>query len=899
MLFMCKGKPGKPVFLTGVFLLILNMATAQCSLSILPANPTISCNGDSVKLCAVPLANDIDQSQTSYTGGTSARTLPGYSIFQSFTAGVTGTMIEIDMGFFNHISGSGTLKVFRGTDTTGTLLSTQAVNVNCPSGNCILPFPVNVPITAGISYTFQFIPGAGIPDPYGVQVQVPGTYPGGYFGLIDPSGSYNTGFDMVFYTHVRNAISYLWSTGQTDSCIYVKAAGTYSCSISANPIICTKSTSITVSSSAGGPNADAGPDKTIDCSTPTVVLNGSSTTPGVTYSWSGPGIVSGGNTATPTVNAAGTYTLTVTLSSSGCSNTDQAVVSGNTTPPNANAGPDKSINCSTPTVTLSGSSTTPGVTFSWNGPGIVSGGNTATPTVNAAGTYTLTVTQSSNGCTNTDQAVVSATAALPNANAGPDKSITCASSTVILNGSSTTPGVTFSWSGPGIVSGGNTATPTVNAAGTYTLTVTQTSSGCSGSDQAVVTANTTPPNANAGPDKVIGCASATTTLSGSSSTPGVTYAWSGPGIVSGGSTATPTVNAAGTYTLTVSETSSGCSNTDQAVVSTNNTPPNANAGPDKALSCASTSVVLNGSSSTPNVIYSWSGPGIVSGVNSASPTVNAAGTYTLTVTDTLSSCTNTDQAVVTNTIQSLSLSAVVNDNACPGDTAGSIDITMTKGSAPFQYNWSNGSTSEDLTNLPDGIYRLNVKDNNQCSLDTSFQISDHGIRVIALYDSTIGSGQSLTLKGEIIGGSGTPVYQWQPDSALSCTICLNPVATPTGDIDYIFSATDSNGCTASDTVHILVKLSSQLYFPNAFTPNNDGHNDTFSVLGNTAVISSFEMHVYNRWGEQVMSSTDDASGWDGTYKGNPAPQDTYSYYVKVSFKDNSSATYKGTVVLLR
>jgi len=142
------------------------------------------------------------------------------------------------------------------------------------------------------------------------------------------------------------------------------------------------------------------------------MLSGSSTTAGATFSWvasNGGNITAGALTATPTVNAAGTYTLTVTNPANGCTATDIALVTLNNTPPNANAGADKEIPCGSSTVMLSGSSTTAGATFSWvasNGGNIVSNANTATPTVNAAGTYTLTVTNPANGCTATDIALV-------------------------------------------------------------------------------------------------------------------------------------------------------------------------------------------------------------------------------------------------------------------------------------------------------------------------------------------------------------------------------------------------------------------------------------------------------------------------------------------------------------
>uniref|UniRef100_UPI000558FCDF hypothetical protein n=1 Tax=Flavobacterium daejeonense TaxID=350893 RepID=UPI000558FCDF len=93
----------------------------------------------------------------------------------------------------------------------------------------------------------------------------------------------------------------------------------------------------------------------------------------------------------------------------GCTATDVALVTLNNTPPNANAGADAQILCGAGAVVLNGSSSTAGATFAWvasNGGHIVSGANTATPTVDTAGTYTLTVTNPVNGCTNTDIAEV-------------------------------------------------------------------------------------------------------------------------------------------------------------------------------------------------------------------------------------------------------------------------------------------------------------------------------------------------------------------------------------------------------------------------------------------------------------------------------------------------------------
>jgi hypothetical protein len=132
---------------------------------------------------------------------------------------------------------------------------------------------------------------------------------------------------------------------------------------------------------------------------------------GYTYSWVSSPVGFTSTAANPTVDpsATTTYTVTKTHTASGCTDTDDVTVTVNNAVPNANAGDDAQILCGNSTVVLSGSSSTAGATLAWlasNGGNIVSGALTATPTVDAAGTYTLTVTDPANGCTATDVAVV-------------------------------------------------------------------------------------------------------------------------------------------------------------------------------------------------------------------------------------------------------------------------------------------------------------------------------------------------------------------------------------------------------------------------------------------------------------------------------------------------------------
>ena len=150
----------------------------------------------------------LDQEQLLYNGGMSARTLPGYTVWQSFTAGLSGTLTQIDMGFFNDMSGDGVLRIYSGSGTAGALLQMQSVPVVGVTQPQVTwnSWAVGVPVTTGLEYTFELTPNSlTLPDPYGVCLGDPNPYPGGELGLNDPSGSYETNFDAVFRTWVTVA----------------------------------------------------------------------------------------------------------------------------------------------------------------------------------------------------------------------------------------------------------------------------------------------------------------------------------------------------------------------------------------------------------------------------------------------------------------------------------------------------------------------------------------------------------------------------------------------------------------------------------------------------------------------------------------------------------------------
>lgn len=142
----------------------------------------------------------LDQSQEQHEAAQSARNLPGWSTWQSFTAGLTGTLVQIDQGFANPMSGTATLNIYAGSGIGGDLLYTGGVTI-AGTGYFWSTFLIAAPvdITAGQMYTFEVVPiqGGGLPDPYAVQVTTDTT---AYTAGVSSVGG---GFDYAFRTYVN------------------------------------------------------------------------------------------------------------------------------------------------------------------------------------------------------------------------------------------------------------------------------------------------------------------------------------------------------------------------------------------------------------------------------------------------------------------------------------------------------------------------------------------------------------------------------------------------------------------------------------------------------------------------------------------------------------------------
>ncbi|MDF2450135.1 MAG: hypothetical protein K0R26_2639, partial [Bacteroidota bacterium] len=565
----------------------------------------------------------------------------------------------------------------------------------------------------------------------------------------------------------------------------INAPGDYSLSVTSSGCTSTIST-VSIGQNIAPPVATASNSGTLTCSVPTVTLTGGPAS-GVSYQWSGPGFSGGTTSQNAVATAAGNYTLTVTDSNNGCSSSTVTTVTQNTTPPVVTASNSTTLTCTTTTAVLSG---TGGGTYSWSGPGILSGGNTASPTVNVGGSYTVLVT-AANGCTATANTTIIENKTAPVAGASNSSGLTCAITSATLTGSG---GGSYVWTGPGIISGASTANPVVNMPGMYSVVVTA-ANGCTATANTTVSQNTTAPTAGASNSATLTCTAPTATLTG---TGGGSYNWTGPGVVSGGTTANPVVNAPGTYSVVVTA-ANGCTASATTTLTQNASLPVATASNSTILTCTTNTVLLSGGPSS-GVSYQWSGPGFSGGTTSQDAIATAPGSYTLVVTNSVNSCTASATTVVSqNTTVPASTATASGDLTCSNST-----VTLNSTASSMNYTWTApaggvlGSSNSQSTTASGagGTYSLLVQDpNNGCTYTTTVSVIQNTVIPSGV---SAGSNQTLTCNSPTVtltGSVSSPTNAVVDWGTSVCGTQTTVVTEACAAGIYTLTATDpSNGC---------------------------------------------------------------------------------------------------------
>ncbi len=285
---------------------------------------------------------------------------------------------------------------------------------------------------------------------------------------------------------------------------------------------------------------------------------------------------------------------------------------------------------------------------------------------------------------------------------------------------------------------------------------------------------------------------------------------------------------------------------------------------------------------------------------------NPTGSY---ITTSVDGCDSTVNVIVTFTPIESDLEIV--DANCSLDPTGYIvfnGFNVTSSLSFYELDNSGDMNSiiegDTIFGISPGMHDIELTTNIGCSTSVSFEIMEAETPNISIPELVIiNEGDSYQLDDPI---DDTNTIVWTPDTDISCTDCGNPSFSPSSTTDYFVEITSPEGCIILDTIQIRVEESFNIYFPNTFTPNDDGLNDYFNIFSEQ--IGAFDLYIHDRWGNKVyeargITSNSESAGWDGRFNGQQVQQGVYAYYgvyyKVISDTEVEAVPFKGNVTVTR
>ena len=317
---------------------------------------------------------------------------------------------------------------------------------------------------------------------------------------------------------------------------------------------------------------------------------------------------------------------------------------------------------------------------------------------------------------------------------------------------------------------------------------------------------------------------------------------------------------------------------------------------------------------------------VCEGVKMPLSAVSAAGTYSWSPATGLNSSTVANPILTPSTTQQYTVTA----SQGPCTASGSVLVTVLPAPVPTvvpavpvcygksvtlsgggggSYSWS-PATYLNNTGIADPTvvhpqasitYFLSVTGDNGCTClkpaSVVVSVSPPGI-LFAGNDTTVAIGQPLQMQAVDVNGTGFSSYSWSPPDGLNDASVSDPVAVLHEDETYTVAAYSDAGCAGTGTIRVKVYAGPDIYVPNAFSPNSDGHNDVLKAI--PAGIRQFRYFtIFDRWGQLVFSTGNSSIGWDGSVDGKMHAPGVFVWQAEgVDYRGNV-VRRKGTVVLVR
>jgi plastocyanin len=350
----------------------------------------------------------------------------------------------------------------------------------------------------------------------------------------------------------------------------------------------------------------------------------------------------------------------------------------------------------------------------------------------------------------------------------------------------------FDWS----TGNSDNANPSVEsglADGSYQLTITD-ANGCTLED--IYTLTQPAPPALTSTSSFVnnpcnGDAQGSASISVSGGVPPYSYSWS-----NGGASSSQTNLQAGSYGVTATDQQGSTTSATYTLVDPSVLVATTSATNESVSGSMDGTADVTASGGTAPYSYLWSTGSVTAGISSL-----GAGSYSVTVTD-AQNCSVQSLATVTAGAAPLSLSQNANDVSCFGGADGSINVTVSGGTSPYSYFWSNGAISQNLTGLSVGTYSLTVTDNGGQSASISATLSQPSALVLmtSSTDESITGANDGTAQSTVSGGTPPYTYLWSNGSNASSLSGLSPSA-------YGLTVTDDNGCSQTAQVSIQTGVS--------------------------------------------------------------------------------------------
>ncbi len=278
-----------------------------------------------------------------------------------------------------------------------------------------------------------------------------------------------------------------------------------------------------------------------------------------------------------------------------------------------------------------------------------------------------------------------------------------------------------------------------------------------------------------------------------------------------------------------------------------------------------------------------------------------AGSYTLLIQDGLGCQVDTTLTLTEPDPLGLG-SYTLTPTTCADSENGVIEVQAIGGRPYYTYYQRPGislNRTGRFSELKTGAYTITIKDSSGCEFDTTFNVQPSPNLMRSQISKTDlackGYGNEGTATVNISGGLPPYTYLWSSTPAQ-----VEATATSLRFGYYFVEVIDAAGCKIVDTTYINPgECCTEVFLPNAFSPNGDGRNDEFRMLS-TAGIKLRQFEIFNRWGQRIWQTYNYTDSWDGTFKGELQPIADYYYVFRYQcITDGKEYIKKGNLTLIK